>query len=148
MTMLSTGNEPAGPAMNKDKGFTLIEVLVTTAVLAFGIVTVFQALFMIMTAFSYIGHYLAVIPLVDEKIWQVQDTIIRLGPKAALAPQGIFDIGNKQYDWTLSVGRSDPAGSLYKVDLVTQWNEGKRTYRLARSVYVTYESLDEEQSGT
>mgnify|MGYP001499145923 FL=1 len=131
--------------MNRDKGFTLIEVLVTTAVLAFGIVSVFQALFMIMGAFGYISHYLAVIPSVDEKVWQAQDTVMRLGPRAGLAPQGVFDIGAKQYDWTLSARLSDEASGLYRIDMVTQWRDGRRSHQLVRSAHVIYESKEETE---
>ncbi|MDD4940282.1 MAG: prepilin-type N-terminal cleavage/methylation domain-containing protein [Candidatus Omnitrophica bacterium] len=131
--------------MNRNKGFTLIEVLVTTAVLAFGIVSVFQALFMIMGAFGYISHYLAVIPSVDEKVWQAQDAVMRLGPKAGLAPQGVFDIGAKQYDWALSARLADPAAGLYRIDLVTQWRDGRKSHQLVRSAQVIYESDDETE---
>jgi prepilin-type N-terminal cleavage/methylation domain-containing protein len=131
--------------MNKNKGFTLIEVLVTTAVLAFGIVSIFQALFIVMAAFSYISHYLNVVSVADEKVWQVQDTLMRLGPQAAFAPQGEFDTGGKKYDWSLSAKLSDPAAHLYRIDLSTQWKEGRRAYRLERSAYVIYESEDEKK---
>jgi prepilin-type N-terminal cleavage/methylation domain-containing protein len=135
--MSSTGN-------NK-KGFTLIEVLVTTAVLAFGIVSIFQALFIVMSAFSYISHYLNVVPVADEKIWQVQDSLQRMGSKASFDPQGAFDAGGKTYDWSLSVRLSDPASNLYRIDLSTVWKEGRRDYTLERSAYAIYESEDEQK---
>ena len=131
--------------MRKKKGFTLIEVLVTTAVLAFGIVSIFQALFIIMTAFSYISHYLDVVSVADEKVWQAQDTLMRLGPKATFAPQGEFDIGGKKYDWTLAVQLSDPAGNLSRIDLSTRWKEGHRDYSLERSAYAIFEPKDEKK---
>jgi prepilin-type N-terminal cleavage/methylation domain-containing protein len=131
--------------MRKTKGFTLIEVLVTTAVLAFGIVSIFQALFIVMTAFSYISHYLDVVSVADEKVWQAQDTLMRLGPKAALATQGEFDTGGKKYDWSLSAQMVDQAGNLYKVDLTTRWKEGRRDYKLERSAYVIFEPTDEKK---
>lgn len=131
--------------MKKNKGFTLIEVLVTTAVLAFGIVSIFQAMFMIMSAFSYIAHYLAVIPHVDEKVWEAQDAVMRLGPKAGLAPQGSFGSGGKRYDWTLSAALQDASAGLYRIELVTQWDEGRKHYRLARSALVIREPEDEEK---
>jgi len=143
--MSSTGNEPVRLSALKKRGFTLIEVLVTTAVLAFGIVSIFQALFIIMSAFSYISHYLNVVPVVDEKIWQVQDSLQRMGPRASFEPQGIFDAGGKTYDWSLSVKLSEPVSYLYRIDLSTRWKEGRRDYRLDRSAYAIYESEDEQK---
>ena len=133
------------PSRRHKKGFTLIEVLVTTAVLAFGIVSIFQALFIIMTAFSYVSHYLSVVSVVDEKVWQVQDAVMRLGPKAVFDPQGVFDVGGKKYDWSLSSRLDDAGANLYSIDLSTGWNEGSRQYVLKRSAYVIYESPDEKK---
>ncbi|MFA5099657.1 MAG: prepilin-type N-terminal cleavage/methylation domain-containing protein [Candidatus Omnitrophota bacterium] len=131
--------------MNKNKGFTLIEVLVTTAVLAFGMVSIFQALFIIMNVFSYISHYLDVVSVADEKVWQVQDTLMRLGPGSAFAPQGEFDIGGKRYEWSLSVKQADAAAALYRIDLSTRWKEGRRPSLLERSAYAIYQSEEDQE---
>jgi prepilin-type N-terminal cleavage/methylation domain-containing protein len=131
------------------KGFTLIEVMVTTAVLAFGIVSIFQALFIILGAFSYVSHYLDVVSVADEKVWEARDALIRSGPQAALAPQGKFDAGGKLYDWTLAAHVSESAqmqnstATVYRLDLSTRWKEGRRDYRIERSSYVIYESGNE-----
>jgi len=127
------------------KGFTLIEVLVTTAVLSFGMVSIFQALFIIMSAFSYISHYLNVVPIADEKVWQVQNAVRCDGPQAVFDKRGIFDAGGKKYDWTLSAVLADKDAMLYKIDLVTSWSEGRRNNRLARSAYVFYEQETTEK---
>jgi prepilin-type N-terminal cleavage/methylation domain-containing protein len=131
------------PTALKNRGFTLIEVLVTTAVLAFGIVSIFQALFIIMSAFSYISHYLNVVPVADEKVWQVQDSVKRLGSRSSFDPEGVFETGGKKYDWSLSVKLTDPASYLYRIDLSTEWKEGRRNYKLDRSAYAIYEAEDE-----
>ena len=120
-------------------------MLVTTAVLAFGIVSIFQALFIIMTAFSYVSHYLSVVSVVDEKVWQVQDAVMRLGPKAVFDPQGVFDGSGKKYEWSVSSRLDDAGANLYSIDLSTGWNEGSRQYVLKRSAYVIYESPDEKK---
>jgi prepilin-type N-terminal cleavage/methylation domain-containing protein len=130
---------------NNKKGFTLIEVLVTTAVLAFGIVSIFQALFIVMSAFSYVSRYLNIVPVADEKVWQVQDSLQRMGPKASFEPQGVFEAGGKEYNWELSVKLADSASYLYRIDLSTGWKEGRRDYRLERSAYAIYESEDEQK---
>jgi prepilin-type N-terminal cleavage/methylation domain-containing protein len=127
------------------KGFTLIEVLVTTAVLAFGIVSIFQALFIIMTAFNYASHYLRIVSAVDEKVWQARDAVMRMGPGAVLEPQGTFDTQDKKYEWALSAKLVDPAGNLSRIDMAARWNEGSRQYVLERSAYVIYEAPDEKK---
>ncbi|MCU0651246.1 MAG: prepilin-type N-terminal cleavage/methylation domain-containing protein [Candidatus Omnitrophica bacterium] len=124
---------------NKKKGFTLIEVLVTTAVLAFGIVSVFQALFIVMSGLNYISSYLNIVPAVDEKLWEVNDAIRRIGPGAGIARQGVFDTADGKYDWAVSVNPADTSADLYKVDLLTTWTKAGRSSRISRCAYVFYE---------
>jgi prepilin-type N-terminal cleavage/methylation domain-containing protein len=142
--MSRTGNRQ-GFFCKRKKGFTLIEVLVTTAVLAFGIVSIFQALFIVMSGFGYISNYLNVVHLADEKLWQVQDALVRMGPAVPFEPQGVFDQAGKKYDWALSVKLMDPASSLYRIDLSTRWKEGRRESSLERSCYAIYESEEAQE---
>lgn len=134
--MSSTGNK-------SNKGFTLIEVLVTTAVLSFGIVSVFQALFIIMSAFGYVSSYLNVIPALDEKMWEVSDAIRRLGPQAPVAKQGIFEFSGRKYEWKAAVLTADKEAELYRIDLAAEWKEGRRENEIIRSQYVFHE-IEEE----
>jgi prepilin-type N-terminal cleavage/methylation domain-containing protein len=145
MMMSITGNKSVRSRQAIKKGFTLIEVLVTTAVLAFGIVSIFQALFIVMSAFSYVSHYLNIVSVADEKIWAAQDTIMRQGSKVAFEPQGVFDVGGKKYDWTMSARLTDADSNLFKVDLSTRWSEGRRKYALERAAYIIYEPPDEKK---
>jgi len=100
---------------------------------------------MIMSAFSYISHYLAVIPHIDEKIWQAQDEVIRLGPAATLSPQGEFVSENRRYNWVLSAQIENAVIGLYRIGLITQWEEGRKDYRIVRSVYAIHEPAYEEK---
>ncbi|HQJ16070.1 MAG TPA: hypothetical protein PLJ26_06265, partial [Candidatus Omnitrophota bacterium] len=61
------------------------------------------------------------------------------------ASQGSFGYGGKRYDWTLSAALQDASAGLYRIELVTQWDEGRKHYRLARSALVIYESEDEKK---
>ena len=65
--------EPVEGPLTAKKGFTLVEVMVATAVLSLGIVLLYEAFFKITDAFGYYNHYLSVSPFAREKIWAAQD---------------------------------------------------------------------------
>ena len=86
MTMSRTGN----------KGFTLFEVIVTTAVLSLGALFIYEAFFDSLDLFNYCSNHLRAISWADEKIWQTQDSLGRLGPEAHIQTAGEFVEGNKK----------------------------------------------------
>ena len=70
------------------KGFTLIEAVVATAVLGLGLALIFQGLFTSLNAYDYYANYLSILPRADEKLYEAQDKISRLGPQADLDTSG------------------------------------------------------------
>jgi len=125
--------------IGSDNGFTLVEVMIATAVLALGIVLIHEAFFASLDAFGYYSNYLRVAPWADEKIWDAQDELRRLGPRADIEREGEFLGRNKNFRWNLSYGPLGETKSLYRVDLILSWQEGKRRVSLLRSAYAIYE---------
>ncbi len=126
----------------KKKGFTLIEVLVTTAVLSLGIVLIYRAFFTLLDSFGYYSNYLRVAAFADEKLWQAQDALSCFGPDAGAGSSGRLNIQNKDFNWRLSVS---PIGaeSLYRLDLAVSWRQGPRTRELYRNTYALYIKKEE-----
>jgi len=122
-----------------NKGFTLIEVMMATAVLALGTVLIHEAFFISLDAFGYYFHYLNVAPWADEKIWDAQDELSRLGPQAKIEKEGEFVDRNKNFRWNLSYEPLEETHSLYRIDLVLSWREGRRKADLSRSACAIYE---------
>ena len=122
------------------KGFTLIEVMVATAVLSLGIVMVYEAFFISLDSFSYCNNFLNVASLADEKIWAAQDNLSRLGNSAQIENGGKFMSAAKDFEWNLTYVPVDEAPDLrtYKIDLVLSWQEGRRKAKLLRSAYAMY----------
>jgi len=123
-------------------GFTLIEVLVTTAVLSLGIVLIYRAFFTLLDSFGYYSNYLRVIAFADEKLWQAQDALSCFGPDAGAGSSGRLNIQNKDFNWRFSVSPIAGAGSnpplLYRIDLAVDWQEGPRIRGLTRNAYALY----------
>ena len=54
--------------------------MVATAVLSLGIISIYQALFITLDAFTYCANYFEVSPQINERIWQTQEELRRFGP--------------------------------------------------------------------
>jgi len=135
---------PCSVTRNPRYGFTLIEIMVATVILSLGAVLVHEAFFLFLDTYSYCTNYLNVVCWQDEKIWQTQDDLNRLGTLEAIQTNGEFIKRNKDFAWNLSYGAIDATQGLYKIDLVVFWQEGQRGVRLSRSAYVMYEDREGE----
>ena len=122
-----------------NRAFTLVEAMVTTVILSLGTVFIFGSFFISLDTCRYYTHYFNVMPWADNKIWDLQDSLSSLGPKALLQTSGRFTQKNTDYTWGVSYGPADSMERLYKIDLVLSWQEGMRQARLKRNAYVLYE---------
>ena len=121
------------------KGFTLIEAMAATAVLGLGLALIFQGLFTSLDAYGYYADYLSVLPRADQKLYEAQEMINRLGPQASLDTAGEWvNRRDKRFKWGLSSSLLDKEGGLYKLNLRVSWNEGKRKASLQREAYALY----------
>ena len=122
-----------------NRGFTLIEAMAATAVLGLGLALIFQGLFTSLNAYDYYANYLSILPRSDEKIWEAQDRIKRLGPQANLDTSGEWaNQRDRRFKWGLGSSLLDKAGGLYKLNLRVSWNEGNRKVSLQREAYALY----------
>ncbi|OGX43341.1 MAG: hypothetical protein A3H41_00685 [Omnitrophica WOR_2 bacterium RIFCSPLOWO2_02_FULL_45_28] len=122
-----------------NKAFTLIEVMVATAVLALGMLFIHQGFLNSLDVFDYYANYLELAPLANEKIQQAQDELRRLGPQAKIETRGEFSKGNKPIDWDLSYNSLDEENGLYKIDLAFSWKSALRRARILRSAYALFD---------
>ncbi len=129
-----------------EHGFTLVEIMVTAAVLSLAAVLIYQTFFPILDTFNYCADYLALAPLLDEKIWQAQDYLRRLGPEAVLETEGALPANNKSVGWNLScaiAGNSDTK-VLYGIELYLFLARGPNKVRISRSAYALYKYEEKE----
>ena len=124
------------------KSFTLIEVMVTTAVLSLGIVLIFEAFFISLNAFDYCNNYLHVAPQMDEKIWEAENGITCFGTLTGTETRGEFASGANNLKWFLSYDVIDKEQALYKIDLEVSWVQGKRKIVLSRNAYAMFEKKE------
>ena len=119
----------------RNKGFTFFEVMVTVAVLSFGIVMIFQAFLTSLNAFSYYLTHLQVQNWADEKIWEISDRLIRKDTLEDAEMSGELVIANKNITWNIDVIPLDFKREFFKLSLLFSWDEGKRKIQLRREAY-------------
>jgi prepilin-type N-terminal cleavage/methylation domain-containing protein len=121
-------------------GFTLIEVMVTTVVLALTALLVYEAFFITLDTYNYCYNYLNVLSLANEKVWQAQDDLATSGVLSNIEEGGEFTNRNKKFLWSLS--NSLISGSalqgLYRIDFILSWREGKRVAKISRTAFAIY----------
>ena len=114
-----------------------MEVMIATCVLSLGTVLIYESFFISLDSFNYYSNYLNVAPWMDEKIWQAQDNLSRLGSSSQIDTTGEFRNRNKNFRWNLSYNLISQ--NLYQIDFTLSWQEGSRKVNLLRSTYAMYE---------
>ncbi len=117
------------------RSFTLIEVLVSVAILSVGIVFIFRSFFTCLTAFGRYTNYYNILPWMNEQLWRAEDEIIRTGKPVSLSDQGEFTYEGNKFSWNLVSSLVDKEEKLYRLDLTVSWQEARKHLTLNRYAY-------------
>jgi prepilin-type N-terminal cleavage/methylation domain-containing protein len=125
---------------NRRKGFTFIEVMAATVMLAVSSLFIYEALFRSIDAYNYCRDYLSVVSWANEKVWQAQDDIAHFNELVTTDTAGEFSLGNKNFSWSLSkfLVDTNPLYSLYRVDLNLSWKGGAKMLNIQRIAFAGY----------
>jgi len=119
-----------------NRGFTLIEVIMTVAILSFGIVAIYEAMFVSIDTYGYYTRYLGTQDWVNERIWSIQDELMTAKELEVGQTSGHIRRGHKTFDWTMAVKQLDEEQQLYQIDLMLSWREGDRKIQTVRTAYL------------
>ena len=130
------------------KGFTLVELIVTVGILAFGIVTVYEALFISMDTFGFYVNYLETQDWINEKISEkndelTQEKILEIGEDS-----GQIVRNQKTFYWTSSVSFINEEQRLYEVNVTLSWKQGGKNVRTSRVAYLLPPQLRTYEEGS
>jgi prepilin-type N-terminal cleavage/methylation domain-containing protein len=129
--------EQKGPRKRSStKGFTLMEIMVTVAVLSFGIVSIYEAFFISVDTYGYYTRYLNVRDWVDGKITELELALLESQVLEQGRTAGQITRGHKTFDWTVQVTLIGEDQGLYAVDVRIFWREGVRTVDISRTAYL------------
>lgn len=118
------------------KGFTLIELIMTVAILSFGIVSIYEALFVSADVYGYYTNYLNIQGWMSEKIWDVQKELITSQTLDIERESGQIVRNHKTFDWMMTVMLIDETQGLYRINITLSWNEGGKRVSTSRQAYV------------
>ncbi len=141
----ATGSSRPTRSSGGREGFTFFEVIVTVAVLATGLVFVYQSLLACLDAHVSYSNRLAVSSWMDEKVWETQRRLLRGDEEMAPDAEGELDLRNRKVSWQMSVSIAREP-DLYRLNLNCSWKEGSRAVRLSRETYVLCVPEEEKEA--
>ena len=122
--------------------------MVATAILAFGLVPIFQALFISLDTFSLYANSLNAQIRMDEKIWEIKDELMRDETLRVGETRGRMNSPRKEFDWDMAIDVIDPEVNFYRLRLTYSWQEGKRKRQLSRAAYALAPLKEDNDKGT
>jgi prepilin-type N-terminal cleavage/methylation domain-containing protein len=119
-----------------NRGFTLLEVMLASVVLALGTVMIYQAYFSLLNSHAYMSEYLRLSPWMDEKLWEAQDVLAHGGGQAGIETHGGFLQGGRKFAWDLNISPISQREGLFDIELVVAKVAEKGNRRFSRNAYV------------
>ncbi|MBN1870242.1 MAG: prepilin-type N-terminal cleavage/methylation domain-containing protein [Candidatus Omnitrophica bacterium] len=131
------------PILKSSRGFTLVELMITVAVLAFGIVSIYEALFISMDTYGFYASYLDTQDWFDQEILEIQDQLTQKGSLETKNLSGRIVRGRRTFDWSVMISPVDEDLGLYKIDATLSWKQGSRNASVSRAAYLLSPHLKE-----
>lgn len=128
--MSKTGNRTSA-------GFTLIELMITVAVLSMGTVMIQQGFLRSSSVLDRLSSSLKIQSWMDERIWEAKERLF-YSESASLDNQGgDFTDSGRLFHWLLEVQPVSDGKDLYQIHLSVNWTDGNGAAQMARTVFAT-----------
>lgn len=135
--MSRTGNR-------RQRGFTLIEVMATVAILSLGTVFICQSNLTSMSVYGRSLNRLKIQNFAEQKMWEGREAVFSQDPPSTNTTNGVVRLDGKDYRWELAVQATD-SEDFYEIKLNASWDEGSQNIQLARFGMV-YKPTDVENT--
>ncbi|OGW74892.1 MAG: hypothetical protein A2Z72_06295 [Omnitrophica bacterium RBG_13_46_9] len=124
---------------NKNRAFTLIEVMFTTVIFSLATVLIYETYFRSLDLLNYCNDYFKVVSWVDDKMWQAQNELTRFNTMSKALKDDVLNLDNKRFTWKLSYSETGGVPYLYRIDSTLSWSEGRKNVAISRMAYAVYE---------
>lgn len=132
VSILGSTNRSLGP-----RGFTLIEVILSIMILAFGIVSVQRVFLGSLSAFSVIENWSQAERLLEGKIWEIGREVHEKGKKfQKRKDSGLLLGSDRVYQYDLSVREISPDAHLMEAKAAVSWGNQGRGHSIKRTFYL------------
>jgi len=123
-----------------NKGFALIEVMVTVSLLSLGATMIYQSNLMSLKTYGRSENLLSLQGWAEEKIWEDEEEILQEENPEARQAVGLLPRGNKFFHWQLKRNllwqSEDSKLSFYQIECTVSWREGREERNLFRVRHV------------
>lgn len=122
------------------RGFTLVEVLLTSVVLAFGTLLLHQTYLRLA---DYYGRYISgmrVEGFIHDKLWEGREAVVYFPENGPASASGSAEIDGKTYDWRREATPMSGPG-LYSISVSVAWTDGGREAGLTRQIYAYHREI-------
>lgn len=134
MTTLQIGNKG---------GFTYIEVMLSVLIFSLGYIAIVGSYSKVIDALNVSKDNIQAMVLLNEKIAQLQEDLIKEGGLEPQSQSGTFAGRLKRFRWILDVDAKDDTPDINQVKLEVSWGEPLRKGRVTVATYM--ESKDVSQ---
>ncbi len=115
----------------------MIEVMVTVAVLSFGLAMIYRAFFSALDTLGFLSQRFLVNLEINNLLWEAEDAFNRaFDQPAALSDSGSFNINKATFAWKTTGTLIDGTANLHKVEVDITWPETGRKMVSRRFAYV------------
>ena len=119
-------------------GFTLIEVMVTVAVLSLGTLIIHQGFLRSADVLVHYNSQLAAEEWADNKLWAVKESLFFTDENSAEGSNGTFEEAGRIFNWSLESNPVPGTDELYLIRMNLSWNEGNKPVSLVKTAYATF----------
>lgn len=124
---------------SREKGFTLVEIMVTTVIFSLTVVLIYETFFRSLDLLNYCSDYLRAVSIVDDRMWQAQNELTRFNTLKDTPSSDTLTLDNKNFAWRLSCEPVAGATYLYRINSALSWREGSKEMAISRDAYALYE---------
>ncbi|HPS19606.1 MAG TPA: prepilin-type N-terminal cleavage/methylation domain-containing protein [Candidatus Omnitrophota bacterium] len=117
-----------------ERGFTLVEVMITVAVFATGIAMIFRILFDVTVVYRHICNRQAAGFIFDEEVWQLKNKLMTergkmtgFSSRKNMGDVPVMDVSSK-------LTRNDIFPDLCEINVKISWKEGRKDITLDRTM--------------
>jgi prepilin-type N-terminal cleavage/methylation domain-containing protein len=128
----------------KNKGFTLVEVIISIGILSFGLILILQGFAQSLNNISVAHNNLQASLLADEVTTQFLIDSKNLEYGIASSLTGETESGNTKYSWNIKVAQDKEQAELHEILSTVSWVSGRRKGGMSVYTYLRVR-MDEEQ---